>query len=261
MLEEEARCLIAVYLICLKYLVMGDVFDLIIPKTVLHDIKLHSSGSYSDKWKRIVPDISQVKFPWIKYIDANVKHSIGTCLILRKRNRILIDTWRCLTNCSPSCQIMKRYQIHSCIPLKMGMANNLEKMLPPVMNTVIFQRHLLSPVSCPFIYSNHVFVVYQNLLTFSLIEFKTEATLRINVTFLHFDLSQKIDCFDPEPGCRQKHLAFILFMNRGYRKKPKDISAETNFEVRMFIQSAEADFHCGLAHGTCSRRMCHKMIF
>ena len=44
MMEEEARCLIAVYLICLKSSVMGDVFDLITPKTVLDDIKLHSSG-------------------------------------------------------------------------------------------------------------------------------------------------------------------------------------------------------------------------
>ena len=238
MLEEEVRCLITVYLICLKSLVVGDVFDLITPKTVLHDIKLHSSGSDSDKWKYVVPDISQVKFPWIKYIDANVKHSIGTCLISRKRNKILIDMWRCLTNCSPSCQIMKQYRIHSCIPLKIGMANNLAKMLPSVMNTVIFQRHLLNAVSCPFIYSNHVFIVYQKLLTFSLIEFRTEATLRINVTFLHFDLSQKIDCFDLEPKCTQKHLAFVLFMNRVYRKKPKGIFlADTNFKVRMFIQS------------------------
>ena len=257
MLEEEARCLIAVYQICLRSLFTGDVFDLITPKTVLDDIKLHSSGSDSNKWKYVVPDISQVKFPWIKYIDANVKHSIGTCLISRKWNKILIDVWRCLMNCSPSCQIMKQHEIHSCIPLKMGMANNLMTMLPLIMNTVIFQRHLLSPVSCPFIYSNHVFVVYQKLLTFSLIEFRTEATLRINVTFPHFDLSQKIDCFEIKRRCRQKHLAFVLFMNRVYRKKPKDISAETNFEVRMFIQSAEADCHCGLAHGTCGRRMCH----
>ena len=83
-MEEDVLCLICVYLIYLKPFVMGDVFDLITPKTVFDDVKLHKSDNDSDKWKYVVPNISEVKFPWIKYILCKFKTFHRNMLNIKK---------------------------------------------------------------------------------------------------------------------------------------------------------------------------------
>ena len=230
--------------VVLKYLIFARVqsfFDLITPKTVPDKVKLFSRGI--NKMNTFVfNSSSRATAPWATYVDGNLKHAIKSCFISRKKGHYLLQMRKCLMDCSPSCQVMNRYFAHKCIALRVGMANkeyiiNLVRQShrnPSLTTTDIFQRHLVNPDICPFTYNDHAFFMYQKYLGLYFVQFLTDIHLRINVTFLHFDILQKKDCVVFCAGReRFADLAYVHLIN-----------SRNSFKLR-YVQGYGMDFKVG----------------
>ena len=222
----------------LQSLVMSDFFDLITPKTVPDKVKLFSRGA--NKMNTFVFNgSSRATGPWSRYVDGNLKHTIKSCFISRKKGHCLLQMRKCLMDCSPSCQVMNQYFAHKCIALRVGMANkeyviNLMRQShrnPSLTTTDIFQRHLVNPDLCPSTYPDHAVFMYQKHLGLYFVQFLTDIHLRINVTFLHFDILQKKDCVVFCAGReRFADLAYVHLIN-----------SRNNFKLR-YVQGYGMDF-------------------
>ena len=235
------KCLIFVQL---QYLAVSDVFDLITPKTVPNNVKLYRRGV--DKSNNIVFNKSRIENTWTRYIDANLKHAIKSCLFTRKKGNFLLEMRKCLMNCSPSCQVMKRYFRHKCVDLKVGRTDALyifHLMKHSRKNSDNFQRHLLNSDFCPIAYPNNALLMYQKLLALSVFTFLTDVNLRINVTFLHFDVLQKNGCLRYCADGRIEGLAYVHFVNSRTKHFRPPFRGGISFEVSTFTRGGSY-VHC-----------------
>ena len=197
-------------------LVNSDIFDLITPRSVPGDVRPFSSDLDIDldlSWN--ISQRATIK-PWLFYIDQNLNNAIETCLSKIKKKRDFIKMWTCLMNCSPSCRRMKHQLKRQCVSVKLGWANSFAVNYPPPKKTAIVGRHILTPDACPVIYPDPIVVVYQKLLMSIWYSFDVDPSLRINFTFLHFDLTGRHDCFREKVSdfCNTEPLVFIHIMNR-----------------------------------------------
>ena len=200
----------------LHLFVNSDIFDLITPRSVPDDVQTYSSDPNIDlDLVRNISHRSTVK-PWLFYIDANVNNAILTCLSETKKRKHFSNMWKCMMNCSPSCRMMNRQLKKQCVSVKLGWTNSFAVNYPPTKMTNIMGRHTLTPDECSVVYPEPIVVVYQKLLMSVWYSFDVDFSLRINFTFLHFDLTEKHDCFREKVSdfCNIEPLVFVHIMNR-----------------------------------------------
>ena len=211
----------------LHLLVNSDIFDLITPKSVPDDVRPYLSDP--DINLDLGLNISQrsTTKPWLYYIDENISNAIQTCLAKITRKKYLSKMWTCMMNCSPVCRRMKLQLKKQCVSVKLGWANSFAVNYPPTKKTAIVGRHILTPDICSMDYPDPVVVVYQKLLMSVWYSFDVDLSLRINFTFLHFDLTEKHGCFREKVSdyCNMEPLVFVHIMNR----PSKD---QTHFKVK-----------------------------
>ena len=212
----------------LHLLVNSDIFDLITPRSVPGDVRPYSSDL--DINLDLGQNISQrsTRKPWLLYIDENLNNAIETCLAKIKKKKSFTKMWKCMMNCSPSCKRMKRELKRQCVSVKLGWANSFAVNYPPPKKTAIVGRHILTPDACPVIYPDPVVVVYQKLLMSVWYSFDVDPSLRINFTFLHFDLTERQDCIPVVEFFRLCSIQPVVFVHIVNRPSKDSI----NFKVR-----------------------------
>ena len=177
--------------------------DLITPKTV-PSLKNISEFEWDSEHRQ---SILKNKKPWKVYIDSNLNHSLSICL-LALSGKIFFDQFRkCLFNCSPTCKYWERVFQNGC-PSD-DKVTNIFIQHPTLYNQRIFNDHwVFSPKS-----ELANLTAIRNVLGKIIIEtdkcstllrrwdekfrvkikllFKTDATLRVNITFTRFQLIKK----------------------------------------------------------------------
>ena len=203
----------------LRVLVKSDIFDLITPRSVPDDVRPYlRDPDFELELARKISFKSAIK-PWLFYIEANIINAIQTCLSKRNKKEHFSKMWKCMMNCSPSCRMMNFQLKKQSISVKFGWANSFAVNYPPTKKTNIIGRHILTPDACSVTYPDPIVVVYQKLLMSVWYNFDVELSLRINFTFLHFDLTEKLDCFHESAldWCHRESLVFVHIMNRPSR--------------------------------------------
>ena len=215
------------YLICICFYksVMSDFFDLITPKYVPDNVKLFQSDN---NFKNRTTWIDTSQKSWYSHIDAHMKNALQECLFFKKKNKYFTDLHKCLMNCSASCKRMKYEFLPQCVSVKLGWANSFKDNYPPLRKSSIVGRHIISPTSCPVTYPDSLIMVYFKLLMSVWYEFEVDKSLRLNLTFLHFDIAHKELCVWLENirDCNLESLVFVHIINRPVRSR-------TSFKVSM----------------------------
>ncbi len=221
-----------IYLIFLDYSSLVYVLsDIITPRTVpkslayvthekpwfLYDI-VTSKGQFVYEPKTIsVASVTHEK-PWFLYVEAHILTSLMSCLSGIHRAHSFHCMWNTVVKCSSTCQKYKRMLATTCSPLKVfdfTKAKITDIRMPPhhpFFRTVtsellaninsslgftkvksMFMNQLVWADSCPVKFPQYFVMDSAHMLRGLAYSFQTHISLRINVTFLHFDLMYKYE--------------------------------------------------------------------
>ena len=132
---------------------------------------------------------------WLVYVDSNLVNALMTCFFNRKRN-YFNQMRTCLMNCSPSCLKMQLHLSPPCLQPKVMFLDEIrqwKKNWGEIKYLALknVERYYYSGIPCFFRrdltqYRMDHFAHYVGRMIF---DFLTDASLRINVTHIDFDVT------------------------------------------------------------------------
>ncbi len=194
------------YLLCLSFLPFAQA-DLITPRMLPDEVVSNKQNISQEN----VPMATSVK-PWFSYIEANIGLSIFSCLSFLNKTASFDSVCNCVTTCASSvCRKFKGLLETNCARLKKfnlkgksffrvimdsimshkntrGTVADIHDTLGIKLVTPFFLKQMIRADLCPVKFPQSFKMESDQMLRGLAFRFKTDISLRINVTFLHFEL-------------------------------------------------------------------------
>ena len=173
---------------------------------------------------RSIPDGDlTVPKSWLVYVDSNLVNALMTCFYNRKRN-YFNQMRTCLMNCSPSCMKMQLYLSPPCLNLVVIQLEQLKQLMTSGKTSwdiyLAFknvEKYYYSGNDCFF---RRNLTVFHRLVDFSTVVgrvrfvFKTDVSLRINITYINFEITLvKCECTKRHSNCRREIYLVVNLVN------------------------------------------------
>ena len=168
----------------------------ITPRTIPEDIELFNTN-HDQNNSHVLQTVKQYK-PWLMYIDANIFKSFSECLSRMLIGAKFSEMWQCTLHYSASSQILK-YKMKMFCPAPYKSVFNINH-LPAIFikekqeadikpDKQIIALITISTTKCPKLLDLWLNVKNPQLIL-TIYKFEIEPVLRLNVTFLHFELEK-----------------------------------------------------------------------